>query len=82
MQTNRSWLHESPLSHVRYFIPAFACALHSWLAAAAPCAAAPYGAFCAPLWGPGAEARDFPSGKVKHYSTAGKLLFSPQFHTL
>lgn len=32
----------------RYFSRAFACALHSWLAAAAP-----YGASCAPWQGPG-----------------------------
>lgn len=54
MQMSRSRLHGSPLCQSHgYSSPVFACALHPWLAAAAPCAAAPDGAFCHPPWGSG-----------------------------
>lgn len=83
MQMNRSWLRGSPLSQSHgHFSPVFACALHPWLAAAAPCAAAPYGAFCHPPWGPGPGLGNSPREKSNITAQQGEFCFPCSFTTL
>jgi len=63
MQINRSWLHGSPLSHVRQIFQPCLCLCPSPpSAAAAPCAAAPCGAFCASVGTRGWDS-GFPRGE-------------------
>lgn len=83
MQMNRSWLRGSPLSQSHwYFSPVFACALHPWLAAAALCAAAPYGAFRRPPWGSGPGLGNSPREKSNITAQQGEFCFPCSFTTL
>lgn len=83
MQMNRSWLRGAPLSQSHwYFSPVFACALHPRLAAAAPCAAAPYGAFCHPPWGSGPGLGNSPREKSNITAQQGEFCFPCSFTTL
>lgn len=71
MQINKSWLHGSPLSHVRQIFQPCLCLCPSLLAG---CSSSLWSLLCS-LAGTWNQARDFPGGKSN--LTAGKVLFSP-----